>query len=85
MANIFIFVISIVDVTVIGRILGVDDLEYYSIAMGIAGLLTTQVGTPMNSVMFPSLLVLVGRKYNHQDNNLNEFYFSSSISSSLDI
>ncbi|MDO8725079.1 MAG: lipopolysaccharide biosynthesis protein [Candidatus Methanoperedens sp.] len=52
-ANILIFLISVVDVTVIGRMLGADDLGYYSIAMGVAGLLTTQVGTLMKSVMFP--------------------------------
>jgi O-antigen/teichoic acid export membrane protein len=52
-ANFLVFLISIVDVTVIGRILGADDLGYYSIAMGAAGLLTTQVGVLMKSVMFP--------------------------------
>jgi O-antigen/teichoic acid export membrane protein len=52
-ANILVFLISIIDVTFIGRILGVDDLGYYSIAFGIAGLLTSQVSTLMGNVMFP--------------------------------
>jgi O-antigen/teichoic acid export membrane protein len=52
-ANILVFLISIVDVTVIGRMLGADDLGYYSIAMGISGLLTTQVASLMKTVMFP--------------------------------
>jgi len=52
-ANILIFFISIIDVTFIGRILGADNLGYYSIAFGIATLLTSQVSGLMGSVMFP--------------------------------
>ena len=52
-ANILVFLITIIDVAFIGRILGADDLGYYSIAMGVAGLLTTQVAVLMRSVMFP--------------------------------
>ncbi|MDP3104878.1 MAG: oligosaccharide flippase family protein, partial [Candidatus Methanoperedens sp.] len=43
----------IIDIAFIGRMLGADDLGYYSIAMGVAGLLTTQVAVLMRSVMFP--------------------------------
>jgi O-antigen/teichoic acid export membrane protein len=52
-ANTLVFLISIIDVTFIGRILGADDLGYYSIAFGIAGLLTSQVSLLMSNVMFP--------------------------------
>jgi O-antigen/teichoic acid export membrane protein len=52
-ANIVIFFISAIDVTFIGRILGSDDLGQYSIAFGIAGFLTTQIGLLMKNVMFP--------------------------------
>lgn len=52
-SNLIYFLITIMDVTFIGRILGPDDLGYYSIAMGVAGLLTTQVAGLMGSVMFP--------------------------------
>ncbi|GFO96763.1 hypothetical protein ig2599ANME_0953 [groundwater metagenome] len=45
--------LAVIYVTFIGRMLGADDLGYYSIALGIAGLLTTQVSTLMRSVMFP--------------------------------
>lgn len=41
--NILVFFISIIDVTFIGRLLGSDDLGYYTIAFGIATLLTSQV------------------------------------------
>ena len=52
-ANLLVFLISIIDITFIGRILGPDDLGYYTIALGIAGLLTTQVSVLMGNVMFP--------------------------------
>jgi len=48
-----VFLISIIDVTFIGRIFGADDPGYYSIAFGIAGLLTSQVSDLMGRVMFP--------------------------------
>lgn len=71
-ANILVFLISIVDVTVIGRILGADDLGYYSIAMGAAGLLTTQVGALMKSVMFP-----VYSKIQDESSTLNKAYMKT--------
>jgi O-antigen/teichoic acid export membrane protein len=52
-ANILVFLITIIDVTFIGRLLGPDDLGYYSIAFGIAGLLSFQVSQLMGNVMFP--------------------------------
>jgi O-antigen/teichoic acid export membrane protein len=52
-ANILIFFISIIDVTFIGRLLGADELGYYSIAFGVATLLTSQVSGLMGRVMFP--------------------------------
>jgi O-antigen/teichoic acid export membrane protein len=52
-ANILVFLISIVDLTFIGRFLGPDNLGFYSIAIGIASLLTSQVSMVMGRVMFP--------------------------------
>ena len=52
-ANLLVFLISVVDVTFIGRILGADDLGFYSIAMGVAALLTSQISTLAGRVMFP--------------------------------
>ena len=54
-ASIIIFLISVVDVTFIGRLLGTEKLGYYSIAFGISGLFTYQVSTLISQVMFPAL------------------------------
>lgn len=61
-ANLLVFLISIIDVTFIGRILGADSLGFYTIAMGIAGLLTSQISTLMGSVMFPVYSTIQGNK-----------------------
>lgn len=53
MANMLVFLISIVDVTFIGRLLGASELGFYSIALGAAGLLTSQVSMMIGQVMFP--------------------------------
>jgi len=52
-ANILVFFISIIDITFIGRLLGANDLGYYTIAFGVATLLTSQVSGLMGTVMFP--------------------------------
>lgn len=52
-ASIIVFLISIVDVTYIGRILGPGDLGLYSIALSSTGLLTSQVSLIMGRVSFP--------------------------------
>jgi O-antigen/teichoic acid export membrane protein len=52
-ASIIIFLLSVVDVTFIGRLLGSRELGYYSIAFGIAGLFTFQVSMLLSQVMFP--------------------------------
>jgi len=52
-ANLLVFLISVVDVTFIGRILGAGDLGFYSIAMGVAALLTLQISILAGRVMFP--------------------------------
>lgn len=54
-ASIIIFLISIVDVTFIGRLLGSEELGYYSIAFGISGLFTYQISMLISQVMFPAL------------------------------
>jgi O-antigen/teichoic acid export membrane protein len=52
-ANILVFFITIIDVTFVGRILGPEYLGYYTVAFGIAGLLTSQISVLMGNVMFP--------------------------------
>jgi O-antigen/teichoic acid export membrane protein len=54
-ANIIIFLISVVDITFIGRLLGPQELGYYSIAFTIAGFFTLQISIMMSEVMFPAL------------------------------
>lgn len=71
-ANILVFLITIIDVTFIGRLLGPDDLGYYSIAFGIAGLLTSQISVLMASVMFP-----VYAKIKDEKAKLNKAYMDT--------
>ena len=52
-AGIIVFMISVIDITFIGRLLGSTELGYYSIAFGIAGLFTLQLSTLVSQVMFP--------------------------------
>ncbi|TFH42716.1 MAG: MOP flippase family protein [ANME-2 cluster archaeon] len=52
-ASIIFFLLSVVDVTFIGRLLGSQELGYYSIAFGISGLFTYQVSSMLSQVMFP--------------------------------
>lgn len=59
-ANLIVFLINIIDIIFIGRILGVENLGYYSIAMGIASLLSTHVMGVMRSVMFPVYSTIQG-------------------------
>jgi O-antigen/teichoic acid export membrane protein len=61
-ANVFVFFISVVDVMFIGRLLGSESLGYYSIAFGIAGLLTAQVSGLLAQVMFPAYSKMQGDK-----------------------
>ncbi|VVB85542.1 Polysaccharide biosynthesis protein [uncultured archaeon] len=79
-ANVIVFFISIIDVTFIGRILGVDDLGFYSIAMGIAGLLSTQVSGIMKSVMFPIYSTIQNDKKNLKKAYINTIKYVSIIS-----
>ncbi len=52
-AGIIVFMISVIDITFIGRLLGSTELGYYSIAFGIAGLFTLQLSGLVSQVMFP--------------------------------
>jgi O-antigen/teichoic acid export membrane protein len=61
-ANVIVFFISVIDVMFIGRLLGSESLGYYSIAFGIAGLLTAQVSDLMGQVMFPAYSKIQGDK-----------------------
>jgi len=71
-ANILVFLITIIDVTFIGRILGADNLGYYTIAFGIATLLTSQVSDLMSRVMFP-----VYAKINDEKTKLKNAYLQT--------
>jgi O-antigen/teichoic acid export membrane protein len=79
-ANILIFFISIIDVTFIGRILGADQLGYYSIAFGIATLLTSQVSGLMGTVMFPVYAKINDEKIKLKKAYLNTLKYVSFIS-----
>jgi O-antigen/teichoic acid export membrane protein len=59
-ANVIAVFISVIDVTFIGRMLGSESLGYYSIALGIAVLLTTQVSGLLSQVMFPAYSKMQG-------------------------
>ena len=59
-ATIIIFLISVVDVTFIGRLLGSEELGYYSIAFGISGLFTYQLSSLVSQVMFPAFSKMQG-------------------------
>ena len=59
-ASIIFFLLSVVDVTFIGRLLGSRELGYYSIAFGIAGLFTFQVSMLLSQVMFPAFSKMQG-------------------------
>ncbi len=61
-ANIVVFFISVIDVMFIGRMLGSESLGYYSIAFGIAGLLTAQVSGLLSQVTFPVYSRIQGDK-----------------------
>jgi O-antigen/teichoic acid export membrane protein len=52
-ASITIFLISIIDITVIGRILGSEELGYYSLAIGVSSFFTSQISVMLSQVMFP--------------------------------
>jgi lipopolysaccharide exporter len=79
-ANILIFFISIIDVTFIGRILGADQLGYYSIAFGVATLLTSQVSGLMGTVMFPVYAKIKDEKTKLKKAYLNTLKYVSFIS-----
>jgi O-antigen/teichoic acid export membrane protein len=59
-ANIILFLISIVDVTMIGRLLDTTYVGYYSIALGISGLITSQISLIIGRVMFPVYSLIQG-------------------------
>lgn len=52
-ASLLIFVISIADTSVIGYSLGSEKLGYYSIALTISGVFTTQISAVLSQVLFP--------------------------------
>ena len=59
-ASIIIFLISVIDITIIGRLLGSQELGYYSIAFTIAGFFTLQISIMVSEVMFPAFSKMQG-------------------------
>ena len=59
-ASIIIFLISVIDITIIGRLLGSQELGYYSIAFTIAGFFTMQISIMVSEVMFPAFSKMQG-------------------------
>ncbi|MCF7821138.1 MAG: lipopolysaccharide biosynthesis protein [Mariprofundaceae bacterium] len=54
-AGILIFAMTNLDDVIIGKILGIEQLGYYGVAFALAGILTNQLVTVFNAVMFPAL------------------------------
>lgn len=59
-ASIIVFLISIIDVTTIGRNLGSADLGYYNLAISISGMFTIQTAMTLSKVMFPAYSIIQG-------------------------
>ncbi|MCD4843593.1 MAG: lipopolysaccharide biosynthesis protein [Methanosarcinales archaeon] len=57
-----VFLISIVDITFIGRIWSSDILGYYIIALSISGLFTTQIAVILSEVLFPAFSMIQDNK-----------------------
>jgi O-antigen/teichoic acid export membrane protein len=57
-ASIIVFIISIVDVTVIGHELGSESLGYYNIALSTASMFTIQTARTLSKVMFPAYSII---------------------------
>lgn len=53
-AGIITFLLSSVDVALIGKVLGTESLGYYTIAMSIAGMFTVQASLMLSQVVFPT-------------------------------
>lgn len=79
-ANLMVFIISILDVTFIGRFLGVEYVGYYSIALSITGLLTLQVSGIMRKVMFPIFSIMQDDKVNLKKAYLRTIKYVSLVS-----
>ena len=76
--SVLIFFVSMIDITVIGRFLGSEKLGYYSIALTIAGIFTTQISTTFSVVAFP-----VFSKVQDNKNKLREAYLKTLKSVSI--
>ena len=61
-AGLIVFLISIVDITFIGRIWSSDILGYYIIALSISGLFTTQIAVILSEVLFPAYSMIQDNK-----------------------
>ena len=61
-AGLIVFLISIVDITFIGRIWSSDILGYYIIALSISGLFTLQIAVILSEVLFPAYSMIQDNK-----------------------
>jgi len=76
--SVLIFFVSMIDITVIGRFLGSEELGYYSIALTVAGIFTTQISTTFSAVAFP-----IYSKLQENKNKLREAYLKTLKSVSI--
>lgn len=53
-SSIIVFLLSSLDVTIIGKVLEIEQLGYYTISLSIAGLFTIQIATMISQVIFPT-------------------------------
>lgn len=59
-ASIIVFLISVIDITTIGRKLGSESLGYYNLALSISGMFTIQTAMTLSKVMFPAYSIIQG-------------------------
>lgn len=53
-AGILTFLLSAIDVALIGKMLGTDSVGYYTVAMSVAGMFTIQASAILSQVIFPT-------------------------------
>ncbi len=70
--------LSIIDIAIIARFLGSEKLGYYSIALTIAGIFTTQISATFSVVAFP-----LYSKVQENKNKLREVYLKTLKSASI--
>lgn len=59
-ASIIVFIMSVIDITAVGRRLGAESLGYYNIALSISGMFTVQTAMTLSKVLFPAYSKIQG-------------------------